>query len=348
MNNFNVLKKHTENKNSGENTPYPDDWFGKKYSKLSTQGLSSTSDERANTMAHNVRKNFSKDLISQYNLAPQSQIATQSNDYEKFSYDGSNLRSDHTKDDILKSFSNKKQDQTHYHINKVNYNNASKVVSNFTTEKNKQLKDLKPITEIKTTTENTLDALRNNIFLKRFLIQNKTKFGDDKHSSSMHSYKTVEDVTKKSPKTINSDYNNYNDIIFINRKPQNAADIFNFVSLKDAFESTKINPKKSNNNEWPNSDINTKHDSTYIQTDFKSSPNDYSYPSDDQDERLRGIVKIYKSLHRNNNIGIERKDRGIESRKDTSTDLYPLPSNKLPPLGMAGPSVRTYSPPSYV
>lgn len=168
-----------------------------------------------------------------------------------------------------------------------------------------------------------------------------------------------------------------NEIKVIKKKPIDIAEILNYVSMKNQFESSKMKPKSnavSNHYDHRNeirfipiqqenveSNINVPEEKAVSnlrtfnfeqetkQNNFKTlhfdqeeKPNNFRTLNNDQE--VRGNIKNYKVLHRSNNVN------KYNSSTQLKTELSPPPlkAPSLPPLGRAGPSMKSYLPPIYV
>lgn len=168
-----------------------------------------------------------------------------------------------------------------------------------------------------------------------------------------------------------------NEIKAFKKKPIDITEILNYVSMKNQFESSKMKPKSktvSNHYDHRNeirfipiqqenvesninfpeekavSDLrNINYEQEPKQNDFKMVHYDQEEKTNNfrtlnQDLEVRGNIKNYKVLHRNNNVN------KYNSNTQLKTELSPPPlkAPSLPPLGRAGPSMKSYLPPIYV
>lgn len=168
-----------------------------------------------------------------------------------------------------------------------------------------------------------------------------------------------------------------NEIKVFKKKPIDIAEILNYVSMKNQFESSKMKPKSNivsnhydHRNEIRLIPIKQENDESNINNpeekavsnirnfNFEQEPKQSNFKTlhFDQEERpdnhrtvnheheVRGNIKNYKVLHRNNNVN------KFNSSTQLKTELSPPPLKalSLPPLGRAGPSMKSYLPPIYV
>lgn len=168
-----------------------------------------------------------------------------------------------------------------------------------------------------------------------------------------------------------------NEIKVFKKKPIDIADILNYVSMKNQFESSKMKPKSNTVNNYydhrnemrfiptqhenKESNINVPEEKTVnnlrkLNYEHEPKQNNFKTLHFDQEEmpnnhrtlnheqEVRGNIKNYKVLHRNNNV------TKYNSSAQLNTELSPPPlkAPSLPPLGRAGPSMKSYLPPIYV
>lgn len=168
-----------------------------------------------------------------------------------------------------------------------------------------------------------------------------------------------------------------NEIKVYKKKPIDIADILNYVAMKNQFESSKMKPKsKTSSNHYDHRNeirfipIQQENDESSIKVpeekavsnlrnlnyeqeqkqsnletlhfDQEDKPNNFRTLNHEQE--VRGNIKNYKVLHRNNNMN------RYNSSTQLKTELSPPPlkAPSLPPLGRAGPSMKSYLPPIYV
>lgn len=221
------------------------------------------------------------------------------------------------------------------------------------------LQDTTPTTTTETSVENIIE---NNIFLKN-LVRTKNTESDAKHNNIDEERKiqhypklNAEPKVEKLPKFIQYQTNMLNDIKEYRKKTPDFSDIINFVAQKNQFESNKVKPR---NKALSYSNISQNNKMIYIPTYQEQSNEDQDNEERNKDnfrtlnhqqqEELRGIIKNYKVLHRNNNKIRNEEDGMNQLRRDLSPPpVKILHSPNLPPLGRAGPSMKTYLPPVFV
>ncbi|CAB3244700.1 unnamed protein product [Arctia plantaginis] len=205
--------------------------------------------------------------------------------------------------------------------------------------------------EITTTTEiNIEDMLKQNIFLKNFFQNNKNNQETSNKLTIENKNLQVKPISETktdkyaNPKYIYYDLKPYNEIKSLNSRPMDIANIMNYLA-RNQFESTKL---RSETKQLPNS-IKQKTDTQYFtdeddqeMVEDKSSRNQ---PTLYQHE-LRGAIKNYKVLQRNKNM-MNTQDDHVDGPK-MNLSPPPVQMYELPPLGRAGPTVKTYLPPVYV
>lgn len=159
-----------------------------------------------------------------------------------------------------------------------------------------------------------------------------------------------------------------NEIKAFKKKPIDIADILNYVTMKNQFESSKMKPKSNtisnhydHRNEIRFIPIQQENDDNFPEEKAISNPKNLNYEQEpkqhfDQEEQsnnfrtlnheqeVRGNIKNYKVLHRNNNVNKYSSSTVLK----TELSPPPLKSPSLPPLGRAGPSMKSYLPPIYV
>ncbi|XP_060804602.1 uncharacterized protein LOC132902660 [Amyelois transitella] len=202
--------------------------------------------------------------------------------------------------------------------------------------------------------------LANNIFLKNLL---KPKINEPEESNKinentekqMHKKVTAaETKSDKVAKYINIQNKPYNDIKSNKKQPIDISEIINYITMKNHFESSKLNKvknkpqsfdnrKQKTEMQYANDDDENERFETYSQKHTNNGMFNV-YP---QIGELRGNIKNYKVLQRNNNLS-----NGYDSNQ-LKRELVPPPvkllqSQNLPPLGRAGPSTKSYLPPIYV
>lgn len=212
--------------------------------------------------------------------------------------------------------------------------------------------------DVTTTTDENVDIIRDNIFLRNLFkpdhiepVSNKIK-AEKKVNAQTKAFSTPKSEFKneKSPKLIPIKSKPFNEIQPMKKKPLDMADIMNFISLKNHFESAKTKPKSAfrpdNNyqrNEMRFIPVQEDHyegDNEEIEQSSSALRANYYQP-----EEVKGNIKNYKVLQRNNNANIQEAD---QFKRELSPPPIQTASSNLPPLGRAGPSMKSYLPPIYV
>ncbi|XP_061719925.1 putative mediator of RNA polymerase II transcription subunit 26 [Cydia pomonella] len=221
-------------------------------------------------------------------------------------------------------------------------------------------KNIDEYREQTTTQASIQEILENNIFLKN-LVRTKKKENNsinDIETESKNIYQPTikaEPKVEKVPKFIQYQTQMMNDIKGYKKKTTDLSGILNFVAQNNHFESSKVKPK---NKPLNFSNLNQSNRMMYIPThpeendeqeNDKTDTNNFRTLNHHQQEELRGIIKNYKILQRNNNNIRNEEDRMNQLRRDLSPPpLKMLHSPNLPPLGRAGPSMKSYLPPIFV
>lgn len=333
--------------------------------------------KNTNVYEPNQQNRKSPKLITQNDFIPASQTITQSYDYDETYYEPRKIKSfkilekdnhaySESENNIERPVS--KNEPTIYSIHKesneqIYEKNTSikpTIIDEYTSES--QPKEWTPIEEPSEnviskknenrniSTENSVeDMLRTNIFLKNLLSPSKQKSKDlNKQDDNQNdNFKprpntNLEKNDDKISKSLESPHQSYNDIKFIRKKPLDMSDVINYVSMKNHFESSKIRPKSQKNLNMPNIPEIPLHfphsklgEGNYYNNEHKENTQDKS-PI---------VVKKYKTLQRNNNYIID------QGSKEIRRDLSPPPHDhiqNLPPLGRAGPTLKSYLPPIFV
>ncbi|KAF9422479.1 hypothetical protein HW555_001877 [Spodoptera exigua] len=207
-----------------------------------------------------------------------------------------------------------------------------------------------PITEPPTTTTTEINiehAIEENLFLKNLFRNNKNeadvnnKIRDENNNKINLQVKPIDTRVEKQPKYLYQS-KPLNEVKALKKKTMDVVDILNFIA-KNQFESGKLKPttKQLANNMKQKSEI-LYYTPEHETDDIIVNRNQRVLP---QQEELRGVIKNYKVLHRNNNYA------NVEPNDDDGLkrNLSPPPLRSiLPPLGRAGPSMKTYLPPIYI
>ncbi|TKX27921.1 homeobox protein 13-like [Spodoptera litura] len=210
-----------------------------------------------------------------------------------------------------------------------------------------------PLTEPTTTTTTTEinieHAIEENLFLKNLFRNHKNeadvnnKIRDENNNKINLQVKPIETRVEKQPKYV---YQTklLNEVKALKKKPVDIADILNYIA-KNQFESGKLKPatKQVANN------MKQKSETLYYtpEQDIDDETVNRHQRTQPQQEELRGVIRNYKVLHRNNNYAnVERNENDDRLKRNLSPP--PLRSVNLPPLGRAGPSMKSYLPPIYI
>ncbi|KOB73437.1 putative cuticle protein [Operophtera brumata] len=198
------------------------------------------------------------------------------------------------------------------------------------------------------TADSDEDFFRDNIFLRNLFktdtIEPTDTLKDENKINTVPGIKT-ERKHDKSPKLISVNSIPFNEIQTMKNKPLDMTDVMNYVSQKNHFESSKTKPKSKVPNIY-----NQRNEMRFIpvQQDRYEEERESMKHSDLRTNyyqpEVRGIIKNYKVLQRNNSAFTQE---GEQLRRDLSPPPVKISSN-LPPLGRAGPSMKSYLPPIYV
>ncbi|XP_028037732.1 homeobox protein 2-like [Bombyx mandarina] len=210
--------------------------------------------------------------------------------------------------------------------------------------------DFSPVTvqtvepQEETTTENFNDNLKENIFLKRFFKRQKEeKIVAPKDNADTKSLK--EKQVENHPKYIQTDSKKFNNE---NIRPFQVSDIINLISAKNYFESNKLknSNKLLNNNQYNKTHLNRNNLRNHYEEEPEIDSQQFKRENKKNmsQEELHGVIRNYKVLQRNN-VNFNKERNLDQIRKDLT------PSGRkenLPPLGRAGPSMKSYLPAIYV
>lgn len=196
------------------------------------------------------------------------------------------------------------------------------------------------------------DSLKENIFLKN-MFNRKTKEQSDLKTNKEeieNNLKTKYNTEVKSDKSVKYfaiPSRPFEETKGLRNKPIDMIDLVNFMSPKSNFESSKIKPREKSGFHYNNKNVERFIPLSDQKDDSEKYDIGYSDWNHQQREELKGLIKNYKVLQRNNN-GLNHGDRMDHLR----TILTPSPGStqlsNLPPLGRAGPSMKSYLPPIYV
>nr|XP_034833603.1 uncharacterized protein LOC117990249 [Maniola hyperantus] len=190
-----------------------------------------------------------------------------------------------------------------------------------------------PQNEIKIVNKQTNNANKENQEIKH-----------DKESKYFHMEENYE--TQK-PK---------NEIKTVKSKPLDINNILNYMVLKNHFESVKTKPKSkpvqhyiqnSNLKDIPTHYVPIKENTNYYvepnDDDIQKQDNDFRTLNRHQQQELQGLIKNYKVLQRHKNTMPKS-----QSLPEPQRHIKAFHTQNLPPLGRAGPSMKSYLPPTYL
>ncbi|KAJ8718493.1 hypothetical protein PYW08_002730 [Mythimna loreyi] len=224
--------------------------------------------------------------------------------------------------------------------------------SDFIVPENKE--DFKPIFKFEpepepttTTTETSIEnVFEENIFLKNIFRNNKNEqevHNNLREDNNKIQNKQISTKSDKHPKFIQHQPKPHTENKATRKKPVDIADILNYIS-RNQFESSrlKLAPKPTPNNFKQKNELRY-----YSPEQIDDTTEDHQNRNQrtlQQPEELRGVIKNYKVLNRNNNFANVQQNNFDEFKRN----LSPTHLKSLPPLGRAGPSVKSYLPPIYV
>lgn len=201
-----------------------------------------------------------------------------------------------------------------------------------------------------TTTEASIEnAFEDNIFLKNLFRNNKheqevqNNIREENNNKVNLHLKPIDNRNEKHPKLIQYPIKPHNENKAARKKQVDIAEILNYLS-KNQFESSRVKlaPKQTT------SSIKQKNEFRYYAPENVEDMIEDNYNRNQrtlhQQEELRGVIKNYKVLHRNKNFANADQDDVDGLRRN----LSPPHLKSLPPLGRAGPSMKSYLPPIYV
>ncbi|XP_075979413.1 uncharacterized protein LOC142978745 [Anticarsia gemmatalis] len=351
------------------------DWY-KQQNNYNNQYNSENTKEANNEVSQTSRPK----LITQDHFIPQSQTVTQKYNYDDSGFESRRTRILHKNANLydmnlnVLPLSYEKSMQYNTTPKPLKEENESKVLStdeplvlstsgnikfsDFIVPEDKN--DFKPIFTVpevvkETTTTTTTEAnieeiLEENIFLKNLFRNNKNdqdignKIKDE--TKNLQVKPLVETRTDKYPKFIQFDSKPYNEIKTIKKKPIDLAEIMNYLS-RNQFESSKVRTKPK---PQMHGNYKQKNEMQYFTGDddqeMVEDKNTRNYRTLQQQEELRGVIKNYKVLQRNNNFANAEHDNVDGLQRNLSPP--PVKVVNLPPLGRAGPTMKSYLPPVYV
>lgn len=318
---------------------------------------------------------FQSKINSQYVYVPPTQAVIQSNDYEKTFYEPKRIKSLKTDTTSISEINqlianNNYKDNYDIWTRPVNAENktiATTQKSYFSTRESTPFRSThnelpqnkngfipilnaqadyshdKVINQI--STESVADILKGNVFLKNVFSEPSNE--NPNNIPLKNTYK-IEYGRKSDINTNEGNAPNfkphlqlpsYHEMKSVTIKPIDIADMLNYISSKNQFESSKIRPKKESFNNFDEELQPTPQQYRYEGSEdiFDHSINTYR-----NNERQDRIIKNYKILQRNN--GDLNKDKDTDK---VNRILTVSQGHNLPPLGRAGPSMKSYLPPTY-
>lgn len=199
------------------------------------------------------------------------------------------------------------------------------------------------------TTEASISIFEENIFLKNLFRYNKNEHELNNNireeNNNKIQTKQINNKNEKHPKFIQQQTKPHNENKATSKKPADIADILNYIS-RNQFESSRLKspPKQAPNNFKQKNELRHYTPEQVEDTRMIEDNQNRNQRTLQQQEELRGVIKNYKVLHRNNNFQNVEQDDFDGLRRN----LSPPHLKSLPPLGRAGPSMKSYLPPIYV
>ncbi|CAG4935533.1 unnamed protein product [Colias eurytheme] len=306
-------------------------------------------------------------IIRQQNFIPPSQQVTQSYDYDDTSYEPKKVAID--------TYSTKNNENLYNQ--QVNIVPANRYW--YSTEENRQTTTIQPqistTVEIKptinnnfqpmthskdsnkqelTTEKNMEELIQENIFLKN-LVRNRKQ--ENTQQISKEQKTDVKNNTNVSEQKVEKPSNNVqfypkpqNEIKNMKKKPMDITDVLNYIAMKNHMEFAKTKPKSKS--AYDNYQSNRDAPANFIPLEEEKQESirgteerSKSYRTlNQQEEELQGIIKNYKVLQRQRNSAHNNNQYSDVPQKHVKT----FHSQGLPPLGRAGPSMKSYLPPAYL
>ncbi|XP_052742333.1 uncharacterized protein LOC112048063 [Bicyclus anynana] len=316
------------------------------------------------------------EIISRHSFIPQSQVATQSYSFEDTSFEPSKIIIPNV-NPAVNLVTIQSNSENGYILNNIERPttiepiNTFKTVSNvFINEENSSFKPItyntakENIQETTTAEAPMTDMLRENMFLRNLFkplnidekVTDKPTFEYNKQQNKQNTeYHEIKQ--EKESKYIHNKEIPQN-LIKVKSKPLDINNILNYVVLKNHFESTKTKQKNKpvqhfiqNMNE---KDISphyipikeSKSNTYYVESnddDTQKQNNDFRSLNRQQQQELQGLIKNYKVLQRHK-TNMQRS----ESLSEPQRHIKAFHTQNLPPLGRAGPSMKSYLPPTYL
>ncbi|CAH2087400.1 unnamed protein product [Euphydryas editha] len=207
-----------------------------------------------------------------------------------------------------------------------------------------------------TTTEVPMkEVIKDNIFLRNLfksenIEENSNELNVEDKNKQMNI--TLELKQDKIPKYIPFQEKPQNEIKMMQSKPLDINDVLNYVVMKNHFESIKTKPKNKPVNNFNQITKIKDHSVHFIpikennlerEKNQKEQESDYRVLNSQQQQELHGLIKNYKVLQRHKNIGQQS-----QPLMEPQRHIKAFHTQGLPPLGRAGPSMKSYLPPTYL
>lgn len=322
-------------------------------------------------------KIINSEIISRQNFIPKSQYATQSYDFDEASFEPSKITIPNGNPAVnLKTVQKVSEDEL-----SSNYNNPTTTLepisitpkSNLNFPMNEENSSFRPILiynseqEIKDdsmTTEVPLsEKLRENMFLRNLFKPSKNEEKATPKPSLENNKQVNSNNNEKQAVKEDKEFQYYhqqetpkNEVKVIKSKPIDINNILNYVVLKNHFESAKTKQKnkpvehftpKTHLKDIPTHYVPIKENTSYYvepnDADIQKQENDFRTINHQQQYELQGLIKNYKVLQRQKN-NMQRSQLLPEPQRH----IKAFHTQTLPPLGRAGPSMKSYLPPTYL
>ncbi|CAK1542220.1 unnamed protein product [Leptosia nina] len=330
-----------------------------------------------NKMQTNVRTDPYSGLVRQQNFLPPSQLVTRSYDYEDIAYEPKRIY-----ESLDMHYKNKEKLNTqrennvppsqywysteaitktttatpyqystlnNFHVSTAGYNEES---SSFRPINKHLTKDSKK-QEI-TTTERTMDELlQENIFLKN-IVRGKKEENVQKdvteRKEQEHLNLNREVKIEKPTKHIQSLLKPQSEVKTLKKK-LDINDVLNYIAMKNSFELGKTKPKtfsSANSYQSKATPLNfiPLRDEKEEETEKAEQENSTHRTFSQQQDELQGMIRNYKVLQRQRNSAQNSGDNQYTDSQQRHVKIFH--SDSLPPLGRAGPSMKSYLPPAYL
>nr|XP_026493080.1 uncharacterized protein LOC113398525 [Vanessa tameamea] len=311
-------------------------------------------------------------IVSRNNFIPQNQMATQSYNIEVTKHEPTQINAvnDNATENINSAYKTDFINNQYFSADNIQQETSSvnPFIHNFNNINQLDLKhekdSFKPIVYKKdkeyfkydtTSTEPPMEEIiKNNIFLRTLFKSNnneeKPKQNNDNKNNQANV--TTELKTEKTPKYISFQERPQNEIKMMQSKPFDMSDVLNYVAMKNHFESIKTKPKSKPTNSF-NQNSNLKEASVHYipikennierENNRLEQESDYRVLNHQQQQELHGLIKNYKVLQRHKNMGQKSQPMSEPQRH-----IKVFHTQSLPPLGRAGPSMKSYLPPTYL